>query len=88
MPGTVQVYVGRPSSLGNPFVIGKDGTRADVVAKYRAWLEDRKDYPSVRKELSRLLAIAQKGPLELICWCAPQACHADVIKECLKGCGK
>ena len=25
------VYIGRPSIWGNPFVIGKDGTRAEVV---------------------------------------------------------
>ena len=28
------VYIGRPSVWGNPFVIGKDGTRAEVVEKY------------------------------------------------------
>jgi hypothetical protein len=33
-----RVYIGRPSKWGNPFVIGRDGTRADVIAKYRAWV--------------------------------------------------
>jgi len=28
------VYIGRPSKWGNPFVIGKDGTRKEVVAQY------------------------------------------------------
>jgi len=32
------VYIGRPSLLGNPFQIGRDGTREDVIAKYRVWL--------------------------------------------------
>jgi hypothetical protein len=32
------IYVGRPSKFGNPFVIGKDGTRQEVVNKYREWL--------------------------------------------------
>lgn len=32
------VYVGRPSVLGNPFVIGKDGDRPAVIFKYRRWL--------------------------------------------------
>jgi hypothetical protein len=32
------VYIGRPGKWGNPFVIGKDGTRAEVIAKYEAWL--------------------------------------------------
>ena len=33
-----QLYIGRPSKWGNPFVIGRDGSRADVIAKYRAWI--------------------------------------------------
>jgi hypothetical protein len=32
------VYIGRPSVWGNPFVIGKDGTRAEVVEKCERWL--------------------------------------------------
>jgi hypothetical protein len=27
------VYIGRGSKWGNPFVIGRDGTRAEVIAK-------------------------------------------------------
>ena len=35
------VYVGRPSVLGNPYGIGPDGSRHDVVDKYRAWLREQ-----------------------------------------------
>ena len=35
--GTHDVYIGRPSKWGNPFVIGKDGTREQVIRKYRNW---------------------------------------------------
>ena len=35
------VYCGRPSKWGNPFVIGRDGSRADVIAKYRRWIAHR-----------------------------------------------
>lgn len=31
-------YVGRPRALGNPFVIGKDGNRLEVISNYRRWL--------------------------------------------------
>jgi hypothetical protein len=31
----VGVYVGRPSPLGNPFLVGRHGTQAQVVALYR-----------------------------------------------------
>jgi len=34
----VGVYIGRPSLLGNPFKIGKDGTRQEVIQKYGIWL--------------------------------------------------
>lgn len=35
---TGAVYIGRPGKWGNPFVISRDGTRPEVVAKYRAYL--------------------------------------------------
>jgi hypothetical protein len=66
------VYVGRPTKWGNPFVIGRDGSRADVVAKYRAWLCDQ---PALMADLPSL-----RGR-DLVCWCAPAACHADVLLE-------
>ena len=31
------VYIGRTGKWGNPFVIGRGGTRAEVIAKYRNW---------------------------------------------------
>ena len=32
------IYIGRPSKWGNPFSIGKDGTREEVIEKYREWI--------------------------------------------------
>ena len=32
------VYIGRPSIWGNPYAIGRDGTRDDVIAKYEVWI--------------------------------------------------
>lgn len=31
------IYIGRPSKLGNLFVIGRDGNREQVIEKYRAY---------------------------------------------------
>lgn len=67
-----QLYIGRPSKWGNPFVIGRDGSRADVIAKYRAWIVAR---PALMNALDEL-----RGR-DLICWCAPLACHGDVLIE-------
>jgi len=67
-----RVYVGRPSKWGNPFVIGRDGARDQVIAKYRAWLMSQ---PALIAELHEL-----RGK-NLVCWCAPERCHADVLAE-------
>ena len=67
------VYIGRPSKWGNPFHIGRDGTRAEVIDKYREWLDGQpKLKAAVRREL--------KGKA-LGCWCKPRACHGDVLAE-------
>ena len=66
------VYIGRPGKWGNPFEIGKDGTREDVVRKYRAWVIKQ---PVLMSSLHEL-----KGKT-LGCWCAPRACHGDVLAE-------
>jgi hypothetical protein len=66
-----RVYVGRPSKWGNPFVLGRDGSRDEVIAKYRAWIVTQPALMSALQEL--------RGN-DLIC-CAPEACHADVLKH-------
>lgn len=70
------VYIGRPSIWGNPFVIGRDGTRDDVIAKYRGWLMSKPEL------LAQLPALRGKV---LACWCAPLACHGDVLVELANG---
>ncbi len=79
------IYVGRPSILGNPFPMKSEKDRAEVIAKYRRWLwVELKKNGEVAAELSRLVKIyREKGELTLICWCAPKACHAEVIKSAI-----
>ena len=67
-----RVYIGRPSKWGNPFVIGRDGSRAEVIAKYRTWIVAQ---PALMNTLDEL-----RGR-DLVCWCAPLACHGDVLIE-------
>lgn len=64
------VYVGRPSQWGNPFAIGRDGGRDEVIAKYERWLDSQ---PQLLAQLPELAG------LTLACWCSPQACHGDVL---------
>jgi Domain of unknown function (DUF4326) len=63
---------GRGSPLGNPFTIGRDGSREEVIAKYEAWLDE---HPEL------LPAIVGLRGLDLVCWCSPLACHADVLLQ-------
>jgi hypothetical protein len=67
-----EVYVGRPTKWGNPFEMGKDGSRAQVVAKYRQWIGTQ---ANLLRDLHEL-----RGKV-LGCYCAPQACHADILAE-------
>jgi hypothetical protein len=80
-----QAYVGRPSALGNPFVVGRDGSRQEVIGKYRRWLWARLQEPgsAQERELGRLVAQAVAGELELLCWCHALPCHAEVVRGLL-----
>ena len=83
--GDKGVYIGRPSPLGNPFAVGLDGTREQVVGMYRNWFHwNSQNNPSAKKELDRLLQLARNQDLCLVCWCHPLPCHAQVIKEYLE----
>jgi Domain of unknown function (DUF4326) len=67
------VYIGRPSKWGNPFKIGKDGSREEVIQKYRDWVLTN---PVLITRVSTEL----KGK-KLGCWCKPNTCHGDVLAE-------
>jgi hypothetical protein len=66
------VYIGRPSKWGNPFEIGKDGTREEVILKYKEWYAQNTE---LQKDIGEL-----HGKI-LGCWCKPKACHGDFLCE-------
>jgi hypothetical protein len=72
------VYIGRGTPFGNKYEIGKDGTRNDVIAKYREWFHKKLADPWFR---DRVLELRGK---RLGCWCKPDPCHGDVIVEWLE----
>lgn len=78
------VYCGRPSPLGNPFVMGKHGTREECVSQYATWLDERlADKSSPQRKLMVALFKRHKAgeEIRLACWCAPLACHCDIIRD-------
>jgi len=75
------------SVLANPFIIGKDGNRNKVIAKYRRWLwvKIQANDQVIIGELERLWSLyVEHGRLELVCCCKPLPCHGDVIVACLQ----
>jgi hypothetical protein len=64
------VYIGRGGIWGNPFRIGKDGNRAQVILRYAEWIMDQ---PELLARVGEL-----KGKT-LGCWCAPLNCHGEVL---------
>lgn len=75
-PGAV--YIGRSrgggsGQWGNPFSIGADGSREDVIEKYRQHLlADPELMARARRDLR---------DKNLVCFCAPRACHGDVLLQ-------
>lgn len=71
--------IDRRSMFGNPFRIGPDGDREQVICLYQSWLQEKvRIDPAFRKALLKL-----RGK-KLGCWCAPQPCHGDVIVRWLE----
>lgn len=65
------VFIGRPTKWGNPFVIGQHGSRAEVIARFAAYLEA---HPALKDAARQEL----RGK-DLLCYCAPKPCHGDVL---------
>ena len=62
------------SDFANPFLGMARTDRAGMVRNYREWL-------STKAGLLRRIAGGELSGRALGCWCAPQACHADVLAE-------
>jgi hypothetical protein len=63
------IYIGRPSKWGNPFLIGKDGTREEVIKKYKDWF----------METDLITEINELKGKRLGCYCKPLSCHGDFL---------
>jgi hypothetical protein len=63
------IYIGRGSKWGNPYVIGKDGTRDEVIDKYINYLCTT----DLDQDIDELYG------KRLGCFCKPLACHGDIL---------
>ena len=64
------------SPFCNTFKVGKDGTREEVILKYKEYIVTKlKNEDSLKDEL-----IKMKGK-KLGCWCYPESCHGNILLE-------
>lgn len=73
------IYIGRGDKWGNPFKIGVDGNRTEVINKYRSWLLTQPELMACIGELKNKT---------LGCHCKPKACHGDILVELANASGE
>ena len=70
------VVVDRRTVWGNRFRIGQDGSRLEVIEKFRLELLQK-----VQTDPDMVPALARLHGQVLGCWCAPEPCHAEVLER-------
>lgn len=69
----------RGSKFLNPFKIGRDGNRDEVLQKYKIYICDKlKEDKKLMDELNKM-----KGK-KIGCWCCPEKCHGDILVEIIE----
>lgn len=72
----VVARVDRGTRYGNPYKLGRDGTRDEVIDAYHRHLAASPDLAAAVPALrGRVLG----------CWCAPQRCHGDLLAALADG---
>jgi hypothetical protein len=63
------VFIGRPSKWGNPWKVGHDGTREEVIKLYEHYILDSELIHDISELRGKTLG----------CYCAPKPCHGDIL---------
>lgn len=66
------------SIWANPYKIGKNGTREEVLKKYEKYIRKKIKNENLQEQLLQL-----KGK-NLGCWCHPEACHGDILVKLIE----
>ena len=85
IPAENYVYIGRSgkganSKYGNPYVIGEDGNRYDVIVLFRRYAKRMLD----EGKWDELEVIKDLNGKYLGCFCAPEPCHGEVLINLVK----
>ena len=82
------IYGGRPTILGNPFVVGRHGIQGECCNLFEAWLMTGQwrhikdiDCPEATedKRLAILTMLPELEGKDLECWCWPDRCHLETV---------
>jgi hypothetical protein len=65
------IDITRNGEWGNPFIVGRDGTRSEVIELHKRWFLSQ---PELVKQAQTEL----RGKV-LGCWCKPKSCHGDIL---------
>jgi len=70
-PADKQVWIMRPGPFANPYRIGRDGNRLQVIEKFESYA----------RRTGWLKGLIARLPADsvLVCCCKPKPCHGDVI---------
>ncbi len=72
------IFIGRGTIWGNPFVIGRDGNRKEVIEKYKEWITNQ-------SELMERVKVELKDKI-LGCYCDVNiGCHGSVLIDIVNG---
>jgi hypothetical protein len=71
-----EVYIGRGTPWGNPFMVGHDGDRTALIDRYREYLEGNPELVARAREELRGKVLGR--------WCKPEACHGGVLVELIE----
>jgi hypothetical protein len=76
------IYIGRScqefpaSKWANPFKIGIDGSRHEVLLKYERWVQTQPHLMAAMDEIRDKV---------LGCWCHPRPCHGQILARLTDG---
>ncbi len=76
-------YPTQSSKFANPYKIGKDGTREEVIAKYKEYITKKLD--NDESLVNELISFKEK---KLGCWCYPEMCHGNILLELINNYSK
>ena len=74
----VVTRVDRTTVFGNPYIIGPDGDRIEVIETYKLNFYESISLNPMFKD--KILTLMGK---KLYCWCDPEPCHAHTIADYL-----